>query len=145
LTIDVTGFTQYATNTAPIYTGGDGEGLGSIMGYQIASDGTITASLSSGSSRVLGSLALATFMNEDGLQRIGSTLYTATDAAGDPTISAGDTDGFGAIKNEQLERSNVDIAGQFSELIIVQRAYQANSQIISVSNDLLRNTLALIR
>jgi len=111
----------------------------------INKDGELVASFGAGKSMVVAQLALATFNNPQGLVKLGSNKYGTSDAAGQANIGAAGTGGRGSIVGNTLEQSNVDIAQEFTQMILAQRGYQANSKTITVSDELLVDTLALKR
>jgi flagellar hook protein FlgE len=123
----------------------DGKAVGTIKSYEFAPDGKIYAGLDSGNRVLIGSLPLALLRNNDGLQRTGSSILTRTQQAGELTVGAAGEGLRGTIEGRSLERSNVDIAGQFVDLVVFQRGYQANSQVLSAASEMLQNTIGLIR
>jgi flagellar hook protein FlgE len=146
ITVSLTGYSQVARNSAADRAEQNGVAAGGIIAYEVAKDGTITGVLDSGGRRVLGTIAVADFVNKEGLQRIGKNLYFAAESSvGATTVGKAGLQGRGIVAGGSLERSTVDIAAQFTDLIVVQRAYQANSQILSATNDILKNTINLIR
>jgi flagellar hook protein FlgE len=111
----------------------------------ISPDGTITATFGAGQAINIGQLALATFNNPKGLVKLGSNLYGVSAAAGIPNIGEAGTGGRGTLIGSALEQSNVDMAQEFTQMILAQRGYQANSKTITVSDELLVDTLNLKR
>ena len=93
----------------------------------------------------LAQLALATFNNERGLLRNGQNTFLETNGSGSATIGGPNTGGRGATVSGSLELSNVDITEQFTDLIISQRGYQANSRIITTSDEVIQESLNLKR
>jgi len=89
--------------------------------------------------------ALATFNNLKGLVKLGSNRYGETQAAGLPNVGVAGTGGRGTLIGSALEQSNVDIAQEFTQMILAQRGYQANSKTITVSDEILVDTLNLKR
>ena len=122
----------------------DGYGLGQMVGLKVLTDGTITGTYDNGQEMVLGQVALATFKAENGLERLGGNLFRATFLSGDPAMGAPGTGGRGDIFGNALEASNVDIEDQFVTMITAQRSYQANSRVLSSTNDLLRELVNLV-
>lgn len=143
-TIDLSQFTQYAAASGLANVTQDGRGVGNVKGYEILSDGRLVANLDSGASQLIATLQLAYFVNKDGLQRVGDTMYLANKDAG--TVSTGNpgTGIFGKLQGGTLEHSNVDLATQFVNLVIYQRGYQANSQTVNVTNQILKDTIQLM-
>ena len=96
-----------------------------------------------GESSQLGTLAIAKFNNIDGLDRIGSNNFIATETSGTASAGNANTEGRGALVGGTLEQSNVDASREFIDLIRYQRGYQAGSQVISTMNDVINTTLQL--
>jgi flagellar hook protein FlgE len=144
-TIDFSRYTQFGNASQVAGITKDGQGVGEVQSYTFQRDGTITAQLSSGTIVTVGKVQLADFKNRDGLIRAGNGSFKATDLAGEPTIGDPTKIGLGGLQSGSLERSTVDIAEQFVTLLTYQRGYQANSQTMSATNQLLRDTLQMIR
>ena len=90
-----------------------------------------------------GYLALAKFSNENGLQRTGGSLWTASASTGAPTVGTPNTNGFGQTNAGMLEMSNVDLATEFTTMITAQRGFQANSRVISTADQMLQDLVNL--
>jgi len=121
----------------------DGYGSGSLTGYNVGSDGMIMGSFSNGRTAVLGQIALASFANLQGLQRDGGNNYSATLASGAAVVGAPGTGGRGTLSGGSLELSNVDIAQEFSALIVAQRGYEANARTITTFDQIMQDTINL--
>ncbi len=125
---------------------GKGRQLGELSGISIQTNGMIYASYDNGMNRLLGQIAVASFSNASGLEKVGDNLYAAT-------LNSGDFDGIGSdisanggsMQTGTLEMSNVDLASEFTEMIITQRGFQANSRIITVSDTMLEELVNLKR
>ena len=89
--------------------------------------------------------ALATFVNPGGLEKAGENTYVVTINSGDPLVDAPNTAGKGKILAGTLEMSNVDLAEQFTDMIVTQRGFQANSRTIQTSDQMLQEVLTLKR
>lgn len=122
----------------------DGTATGSLNSWSVDAEGKIVAQYSNGESRTLGQVVLATFTTTDGLQRVGQSLFDATAAAGEPVIGAPGQGGLGSIAAYSLEKSNVELEDQFVLMITAQRAYQANSKVISTASDTLSSLLQIV-
>ncbi|MGA2509705.1 MAG: flagellar hook protein FlgE [Candidatus Acidiferrales bacterium] len=122
---------QVSGASAASSTETDGYSSGALQTISIGSDGTIDGIFSNGQTLAVGQIALASFANLQGLMSTGSNNYEATLASGQPTIGAPETGSLGSITGSSLEQSNVDIATEFSNLIIAQRDYQANAQTVT--------------
>ena len=123
----------------------NGSAPGTMDNITIGPDGTITATFGAGQTVNIGQLALATFNNPKGLVKLGGSLYGVSAAAGIPNVGVAGTGGRGTLIGSALEQSNVDIAQEFTQMILAQRGYQANSKTITVSDELLVDTLNLKR
>ncbi len=145
LTIDLKAFTQFAGGSRVTNSTQDGRGGGEILAYDIDAKGGIYASLASGDRAQVGTLPVAVVQNVDGLQRQGNSLFGTTAESGQMQIGLAGQGATGELAPYSLESSNVDIANQFVELVIYQRGYQANSQVLSAANEMLKGTIALIR
>lgn len=117
----------------------------SLQSYSIDNTGNIVATYDNGLSYQLGRVALTSFNNPDGLEKQGGNLYQATANSGDPILGAPSEDGFGMIRSGFLEMSNVDLANEFTDMIVTSRAYQANSRAITTSDEMLQELLNLKR
>lgn len=147
--VKFTGISAYATSSGTSsvsVSDSDGYASGTLQDFSIGTDGVITGSYSNGQKQALGMLGLATFTNPSGLEKIGENLYTTTVNSGSFTgaVAAG-TGGSGSLTTGALEMSNVDLASQFSDMMITQRAYQANSKIITTSDTLLETLINMSR
>lgn len=151
INLDATGVTYYAdsskvTASKGIGNAGAGKPVGKMSAVGIDTSGCITASYSNGDVRIIGQIAVASFSNPAGLEKIGENLYRATmnsgefDGIGEDVTAAG-----GSMQSSYLEMSNVDLAQEFTQMIITQRGYQANSRVITVSDTLLEELINLKR
>lgn len=145
--LDLTGISTYTSNSSSTVSVSqiDGYASGDLQDFTIGSDGVITGVYSNGQKQPLGMVALANFSNPAGLEKIGSNLYASTANSGDFTggVVAG-SGGTGTLSSGTLEMSNVDLAAQFSEMMITQRAYQANSKVISTTDEMLQTLVNMI-
>ncbi|MBP5198103.1 MAG: flagellar hook-basal body complex protein [Lachnospiraceae bacterium] len=148
---DISMFNNNGTSTVSATSGdskgvGSGRTLGDMIGVSIQSNGEIYASYDNGMTKCLGQMATAYFSNAAGLQKEGDNLYSAT-------LNSGEFDGIGVdvtanggyMSTGQLEMSNVDLSSEFTEMIVTQRGFQANSRIITVSDTLLEELTNLKR
>jgi len=135
---------QVSGASAASSTQTDGYSSGALQTVSIGSDGTIAGVFSNGQTLAVGQLALASFANLQGLMSSGSNNYQATLASGQPTIGAPNTGGLGSITGSSLEQSNVDIATEFSSLILAQRDYQANAQTVTTLDQVSQYALGMI-
>ncbi|NLY76960.1 MAG: flagellar hook protein FlgE [Tissierellia bacterium] len=138
-------FTQYANEMDAKPYAMDGNSSGSLEGYTIDSKGVVYGVFSNGQSKALAQLVLAKFDNPMGLQKMGSNLFIDSRNSGEPQYGAADTGGFGSVVSGSLEMSNVDLAYEFTEMITTQRGFQANSRIITVSDEMLQELVNIKR
>jgi flagellar hook protein FlgE len=144
-TISLAGLTQYAGGSRIVNVQMDGQGKADIIGFEIGSDGKIFGTSSNGDRVQAGTLALGAVNNNDGLLRSSNALYEVTQESGALRIGRAQTDGLGGMQSRALEASNVDIPKQFVDMIIFQRGYQANSQVLTAASELIKNTIMMIR
>jgi len=123
-----------------------------IQSFSIGKDGLLTATLSNGATAALGQVAMASFKNDAGLTKMGKNTYQTSANSGDPILrsAVGDTTddnskGYGDMLQGVLEMSNVDLAEQFTDMIIASRAFQANGKIISTGDEILQDLVNLKR
>ncbi len=121
----------------------NGAAAGSVSGISIDSDGQIVATIGAGQTVILGQLALANFNNPTGLMKLGSNAFGESAAAGIANVGVAGTGGRGTLIGSSLEQSNVDMAKEFTQMILAQRGYQANSKSITTADQLLQDTLNL--
>ncbi|WP_407371257.1 flagellar hook-basal body complex protein [Carnobacterium sp.] len=136
------------TNMAPInipQTIQEGGNTFELQSYSVDSDGFIVGSYSGGNSRVIGRLGLTSFSNPDGLQKSGGNLYSESANSGVPVDGNPSDAGYGSIRSGFLEMSNVDLANEFTEMIVTSRSYQANSRSITTSDTMLEELINLKR
>jgi flagellar hook protein FlgE len=135
--------TQVAGSSTTSSTSQDGFGSGTLTSYNIGSDGTIMGTFSNGRTAALGQIALANFANTQGLERVGNNDFSATLASGAAAVGAPGTGGLGTVSGGSLELSNVDIATEFSALIVAQRDYEANARTITTFDQVMQDTINL--
>jgi len=133
--------TSASSSTSTIATIVNGYASGDRESIAISADGTIIGTYSNGKTQSIGKIALAVFNNAEGLEKIGSNLYAASTNSGSATVVAAGSGGSGSLTSGTLEMSNVDLAAQFSEMMIAQRAYQANSKVISTADEMLQSLI----
>lgn len=143
--LDFSAFTQYADTFTGKFMSQNGYANGALESYAIDQNGTIIGSFSNGLTRALGQVALARFTNPAGLQRAGATMFVDTPNSGTAQIGAGGQPGYGTIAPSSLEMSNVDLSEEFTDMIVTQRGFQANSRIITSSDEMLQELVNLKR
>lgn len=118
---------------------------GSLQGFSIGADGSINGLFTNGLTRILGQIGMAIFSNPGGLERMGSNLWRNTDNSGIPVIGTPSTGGRGSINSGFLEQSNVDIGNEFTELIVTQRGFQANTRVVTTVDEMLQELINMKR
>ena len=134
--VDATSSTSAATQ--------DGYASGSYQGFAIGTDGTVTASYSNGQAQAVGQLALGNVTNLNGLNLQGDGNYATTLASGAASIGVSGTDGLGTIQGSALEQSNVNISAEFSDLIVAQRAFEANAKSVTTFDSVTQDTINMV-
>lgn len=143
--LNMNALTSFNTDTAVAVSDVDGNAAASVRDYSVSDDGVILAQYSDGSLREIGKMAMANFANPQGLEKIGSSNLAVSATSGLPTISASGEAGMGRIRAQALENSNVDLSSEFVDLMMFQKAFQANTKIIQVSDEVVSGVINLIR
>ena len=143
VTVDLSGMRQVGGSSALNSIAADGNPSGTITGIEVDQNGQIVGTLDGGGQTVLGTIALAKFVNPDSLDKLGDNLYQAGEESSAVAIGNPNSDGRGIVQNGELEQSNVDQASEFVNVIRYQRGYQAGSQVIQTMNELLNTTLQI--
>ncbi len=139
------GATQFASSFAVINLTQDGYSAGALKNIIISEDGVITGVFTNGQTRPIGQVALARFVAPTGLTKLGRNLYAESFDSGQPIVGMPETSGLGRVLSHTLELSNVDLAEEFVKMISAQRGFQANSRIITTTDDLLQEMINLKR
>ena len=137
--------TQTALDSATATATTDGFASGTLSSYAIQPDGTVEGTFSSGQTLALGQVAVAGFANNEGLTNVGNNSYQATTASGQAQVGAAGTGGRGTITGGSVELSNVNIATEFSRLIVAQQSYGSNAKSITTLQQLSQAALAMIQ
>ncbi len=132
---------QLPSSTSQAYQ--NGKGAGTLSEMLVRSNGIIEGIFSNGETAPLGQIGMALFTSPQNLVRTGNNLYARTTQSGEPTIGMPDTGGRGNIQGNALELSNVDIAEEFIKMILFQRAYQANSKVITTADQVVQQAIQL--
>jgi len=137
--LDFSQLSMYAADSSAKPTSVDGYPTGTLVTFNIGSDGIITGVYSNGKQQPLGMLGMASFENPAGLQRAGDNVFIPTPNSGDfkRAWKAG-SEGVGLLSPGTLEMSNVDLAKEFTEMIVTQRGFQANSRIMTTVDEMLQ-------
>jgi flagellar hook protein FlgE len=145
VTVDVAALTQFGGASTVTATDQNGYELGSLQSFQLGNDGTIMGVYSNGLRQPLGQLALASFNNPSGLEKAGSSTFRVGVNSGDAAVGLAGVGGRGVLNSGALEMSNVDLAEEFTGLIVAQRGFQANSRVITASDEILQDLVNLKR
>ena len=137
--------TQYSSASTTTFQSADGYGAGDLQSVTVGTDGSITGQYSNGQVIPLYRVALAKFQNNQALFKVGGNLFRETRLSGDPITGKPGFSGLGSISPNSLEQSNVDIATEFVKIITTQRGFQANSKIITVTDQMLAELINMKR
>jgi flagellar hook protein FlgE len=136
--------TQDDTTSTQSAETANGYAAGTCSGFTIGSDGTVSATYSNGQTQVVGQLALANVTNQQGLSLQGDGNYKTTNSSGQASYGTAGTGGLGKIEDSTLEESNVNISAEFSDLIVAQRGFEANSKAITTFDTITQETINMI-
>jgi flagellar hook protein FlgE len=137
--------TQYGGLSTITALDQDGSAPGSLQSFTVSQEGLIVGSYSNGRTRPIGQLALAVFANPEGLEKVGGSNYRTTANSGLAQLGTSGVGGRGLLSTGTLEMSNVDLAQEFTNLIVAQRGFQANSRVVTTSDELLSEVVNLKR
>jgi flagellar hook protein FlgE len=143
--VDLSALTMYAGTSSAALTSQDGSEVGSLAAFTVGNDGTLTGVFSNGLRQDLGRVAVAAFNNPQGLEKVGNTAFRDTVNSGIAQIGTAGTGARGTLQGGSLEMSNVDLSSEFTNLIISQRGFQANSRVITASDELLQDLVNMKR
>jgi flagellar hook protein FlgE len=139
VTVDLSAMTQLASTPSSLSSDTDGASAGSLTTFSVGQGGDITGIYSNGYKQALGKIALASFANPSGLMKAGGNLFQSSANSGVANIGPADANGRGQIATGFLEGSNVDLAQQFTNMITAERGFQANSRVITTSDEILQD------
>lgn len=137
------GITSFDKDSSTTGISQDGYAGGDINGLSVDETGTIIGSFTNGRSFALAQVSMATFTNNGGLESDGGNCFVQTSNSGDPIVGQASTGGKGTIQASSLEMSNVDLSRSLTQLIVIQRGYQANSKTITTADEMLNTLLQL--
>lgn len=137
-------FTQYAGSPTAAITQQNGSATGSLQSFNVAQDGTIVGSYSNGRTRPIGQVAMAVFTNPGGLERVAGS-WRETPNSGLAQIGTAGGGGRGLLSAGTLEMSNVDLAEEFTRLIVAQRGFQGNARVVTTADEILQEVVNLSR
>ncbi len=136
-----TGVTSLAAGNSAVLRDQNGYASGVLQATSIGQDGVITGSFSNGTNQTLGQIALADFNNPEGLDQASDSMYTVSANSGTPLIGYSGKDTTSTIASGALEMSNVDLAQEFTDMIITQRGFEANGKMITTSDQMLQTLI----
>jgi flagellar hook protein FlgE len=137
--------TEYAQKSAVSAPSADGNAAANLTTIGIANGGTIEATYSDGTQVAVGQLAMASFRNPDSLIAVGNNNYQVSGLTSNPALGVPNSGGRGQILGSSLEASTVDIAQEFTNLIVLQRSYQANSKVVTTADQINQDTINIIQ
>lgn len=143
--IDLSSMTQFEKTSDLKVQSNDGYELGTLSGMSIGGDGKVIGKFSNGDIKTLSQIVTATFSNVNGLQKDGDNLWSPTANSGEPNINTPGAGSNGVLQAGALEMSNVDLAKEFTNMIITQRGFQANSRVITTTDQMLEELVNLKR
>lgn len=145
VTVDFTNMTQYGARSAVLDQTQDGYASGSLQRVTVDTQGEVVAQFTNGQTRTLAQVVLSRFANPQGLVRSGDNLFIQSNDSGSPVVGAPSNNGLGRVVSGALEQSNVDLGKEFVDMIVTQRAFQANSRAITTSDEMLQELVNLKR
>lgn len=142
--LDFSNVTSFSGGTASTISAqpGDGSGVGTLNSVTLGDDGQLVLTYSNAKTVKLGPVALADFQDPQNLKHLDGGLYVASGGQAARLTTSG-SEGVGTIKGKSLESSNVDLSGEFGSLILIQRGFQACSQVLSVTNDMIQQLFSI--
>lgn len=145
VTSDLGDVTQFGELSTLAVADQNGFGAGILQSISMSQEGLLIGSFSNGVNRSLAQLSIANFTNPEGLEKAGGSMFSATINSGEPQLSVAGVGGRGLISSGALEMSNVDLAEEFVNLITAQRGFQANSRVVTSSDEVLNDIVNLKR
>lgn len=143
ITVSMSTFTQFGAEFSVSSLVQDGFTTGQLFGLEIDDTGIVFARYTNGQARALGQVAIAGFSNPNGLQPLGGTSWAETFSSGAPTLGAPGSSGLGVLQSGALEGSNVDVTEQLVDMIVAQRNFQANAQVIQTEDTITQTVINL--
>jgi flagellar hook protein FlgE len=141
----VNGLSQFAGSPNAVMRDQDGYTNGTLQSFTIDASGTIVGAFTNGTTLTLGQVALAQFNNPAGLERAGDNMYNVSSNSGAPVVAYAGEGATSSIASGALEMSNVDLAQEFTNMIVAQRGFQANGRVITTSDQMLQELVELKR
>ncbi len=137
IALNLANLTQYAATSATTAFTQNGYATGTLTSFTVDQNGRISGQFSNGQTEYLYQVALANFISPTGLTSEGNSLYAQTFASGQPAVGVANSGNFGYITDSALEQSNVNISSEFTNMIVAQNAYVANSKVLTTENSVL--------
>lgn len=144
-TLEANGLTQFGAAFTPAFITQNGSKFGTFAGVTIGQDGLVTALFDNGETRKIFKIPVATFVNPNQLESRSGNVWSATQNSGDYTLRVADSGAAGQVVQSALESSTVDIGAEFTNMIVVQRAYSASTKIISTADQMLEELMRVKR
>jgi flagellar hook protein FlgE len=145
VSIDLSGLVQFARSFTPVPSHRNGHGAGALDSVSFDGNGTLIGTFTNGATQTLAQLVLADFFNPSGLAKVGENLYNVSMNSGPPVIGAAGSSIRATIVPGALEGSNVDLANEFTKMIVAQRGFEANSRLVMTSDAILGELINLKR
>ncbi|WP_406833094.1 flagellar hook protein FlgE [Pedococcus sp. KACC 23699] len=142
---DATPLTQFAGSSSATARTQDGSTMGQLQSFSMDTSGILVGVFSNGRTENLGQVAIANFANPGGLEKAGDSMWRGSANSGQPQVGVAGTGGRGQLNSGVLEMSNVDLAQEFTNLVVAQRGFQANSRVITASDEILQDLVNLKR
>ena len=139
------GLTQFSSDTTVTASGQDGYSTGALEDITINESGEINGAFTNGTSRVLAQIYLARFTNPAGMTKASDNMFAESNNSGDALMGIAGSSDTSSIRSGALEQGNVDLAEEFTNMIVTQRGYQATSRVVSTSNEILQELVNLSR
>jgi flagellar hook-basal body protein len=141
----IDGVTNYGSESTTKLSAQDGYAMGVLNDWTIGGDGIITGAYSNGRNLAIAQIALAMFANPQGLSKVGETCFAETINSGIAQVGAPQTNGAGSVQGNTIEMSNVDLSEEFVSLIRAQRGFQANTRVVTTSDQVLEELINMKR
>ncbi len=145
ISVDLSAMTQFGSASGVVSQSQNGYSSGTLDRISVDKQGRVLAQFTNGQTRVLAQVVLSRFMNSDGLANVGDNHFLETVESGAALAGAPTVNGLGRVLSGTVEQSNVDLGKEFVDMIITQRAFQANSRAITTSDEMLQELVNLKR
>jgi flagellar hook protein FlgE len=143
INFNIAGFTQFAGEYNVISSNQNGAALGLRTGLSVSEDGVVTAQFSNGQSQAIYQIPIATFANPNGLSEATGNVFRQSTESGDFNLREAGKGSAGRVQGGSLEASNVDLADEFSKMIVTQRAYSADTKVLQTADQMTQELLQL--